>query len=331
MDSDGPAPAAEQSRRALSSLEVRMILSIRTVGSTRTSRAAMARALALAATAALGAADAAQAQGPTDLFLVRLRETGGRLSADSVVRLTDRDGYDNQPHFLSDGRTLLYTSIDSTGQADIRRLDLPAKQSGNLTRTAPESEYSAALMPGAARMSVIRVEPDSTQRLWSFRLDGSDPRLVLERLAPIGYQAWIDEHRIAVFVLGSPATLQLVDVRSGVARLVASNIGRSLNRVPGRNAVSFVHREAGSPGWIAHYDADTGALGRLVQPLPENEYHAWTPSGILVSAAGAVLYQWRPGDTGWTPVADLSGSGIKGVSRLTVSPDGRLLALVASH
>ncbi|MGD8279452.1 MAG: hypothetical protein PVH00_15545 [Gemmatimonadota bacterium] len=308
-----------------------MIPSIRTAGSTRPARGSVARALLLAGLAAVGTADTARAQGATDLFLVRLGETDGRLAADSVVRLTDRNGYDNQPQFVADGTALLYTSIDATGQADIHRLDLRTRQSTNLTRTAPESEYSATLMPGGSRMSVIRVEADSTQRLWSFRLDGSDPRLVLERVAPVGYQAWIDAGRIAVFVLGSPATLQLADVRTGETRVLASDIGRSLNRVPGRNALSFVQRDGGPSGWITELDAHTGATRRLVRALPGNEYHAWTPSGTLVSAAGSILYRWRPGDADWTPVADLTTSGVSGISRLIVSPDGRSLALVAAR
>ena len=33
--------------------------------------------------------------------------------------------------------------------------------------------------------------------------------------------------------------------------------------------------------------------------------------------------------SGWVPVADLSKAGVKNVSRLTVSPDGKWLAFVA--
>lgn len=274
---------------------------------------------------------AGRAQGATDLFLVHLREVDGRIGVDSVVRLTDRDGYDNQPFILPDGRALLYTSIDAAGQADIFRIDLSSRRTSNVTRTAPESEYSATLMPSGDRFSTIRVEADSTQRLWSFRLDGSDARPVLERLKPIGYHAWIDEARVAVFVLGDPATLQVADVRDGSARTVATDIGRSLNRVPGRTAVSFVHREGGSP-WIKVFDAAAGTLTPLIEPLPGNEYHVWTPSGRLVTGAGSTLYEWRPGsDEGWVRIADLSASGVAGISRLALSADGRLLAVVASH
>ena len=289
--------------------------------------------LLLVAAAMLGAATSAGlAQGATDLFLVHLHEEGGRLMADTVVRLTNRDGYDNQPFILPDGRALLYTSIDASGQADIFRFDLASMRATNVTRTTPESEYSATLMPSGDRFSVIRVEADSTQRLWSFRLDGGDAHVVLERLKPIGYHAWIDADRVAVFVLGSPATLQVADVRDGSARVVATDIGRSLNRVPGRAAVSFVQREDGAPGWITIFDPGTGTATRLIRAMRGNEYHVWTPAGSLVSAEGSVLYQWRPGsDEGWVRIADLLPAGISGISRLAMSTDGTLLAIVAAH
>ena len=287
----------------------------------------------LVASATIGAAaSAGHAQGATDLFLVHLRETGGRLMADTVVRMTNRDGYDNQPFILPDGHALLYTSIDASGQADIFRFDLASMRATNVTRTAPESEYSATLIPSGDRFSVIRVEADSTQRLWSFRLDGSDARVVLERLKPIGYQAWIDADRVAVFLLGSPATLQVADVRDGSARVVATDIGRSLNRVPGRAAVSFVQREDGAPGWITIFDPGTGTATPLIRAMRGNEYHVWTPAGSLLSAEGSVLYQWRPGSAeGWVRIADLAPAGVSGISRLAMSADGTRLAIVAAH
>jgi hypothetical protein len=271
------------------------------------------------------------AQGNTEIVLVGLHDAGGRLSTHEVTRITNRAGYDNQPHILPGNRAVLYTVIDSAGQTDIFRYDIESRGTVSLTRSAPESEYSATLMPSGDRFSVIRVERDSTQRLWSFRLDGSDPRIVLNDVKPVGYHAWIDADRVAVFVLGNPSTLQLADVRTGQARVLAQNIGRSLNRIPGRAAISFVHRDGTDrTGWITSWDAGSGATQRIVQAMPENEYHAWTPSGTLISARGSILYQFTPGrDTGWVQVADLSAQGVTGISRLAVSPDGTLLALVA--
>ncbi|MGH7504125.1 MAG: hypothetical protein ACRELX_00670, partial [Longimicrobiales bacterium] len=275
-------------------------------------------ALVLSIAAVLPAA----AQSDTDLFLLRLEERGGRITVDSVVRLTDRAGYDNQPHILPGGGAVLYTSIDEAGQADIQRYDVRARRSERVTNTAPESEYSATLMPARDRFSVIRVEADSTQRLWSFRLDGTDPRVVLADIAPVGYHAWIDDDRVAVFVLGDPSTLRIADVRTGEARVIAENVGRSLHRVPGRTAISFVHREGGGDGWIKVYDPATGETTSLIEPFPENEYHAWTPRGTLLTGRGSTLYAWHPGDEGgWTEVADLSAHGVSDISRIAVSPE----------
>jgi hypothetical protein len=245
--------------------------------------------------------------------------------------MTNRPGYDNQPHILPGGRAVLYTASDSAGQADILRFDVGSRTSTSLTRSAPESEYSATLMPSGDRFTVIRVERDSTQRLWSFRLDGTDARLVLSEIKPVGYHAWLDANRVALFVLGNPSTLQLADVRTGQARVIAQNIGRSLHRIPGRAAISFVHREGDGTGWIKAFDADAGSLSPIVQPFAENEYHAWTPSGTLITARGAVLYQFTPGrDIGWVEFANLSEHRITGISRLVVSPDGTLIAIVAA-
>src|SRR6185503_7086594 len=112
---------------------------------------------------------------------------------------------------------------------------------GNLTRT-PESEYSAAASPDGKSFTVVRVERDSTQRLWRFPKDNSEPSIVLRDIKPVGYFAWLDTATLALFVLGTPSTLQIADTRTGVGRVVTTNIGRSLQRVPGGRRASYLHR-----------------------------------------------------------------------------------------
>ncbi len=293
----------------------------------------MRRLYAIAALfAALFSPAAASAQESSDIFLVRLNSTGETVAADSVIRVTHRNGYDNQPSFLRDGLTLLYTTIDAAGQADIWRHTLGTRGTSALTLTAPESEYSATQMPAGDRFSVIRVEPDSTQRLWSFRLDGTDPRIVLEDVEPVGYHAWVDANRVVVFVLGSPATLQLADLRGGSPEMIAQDVGRAVQPVPGRDAVSFVQHDSADARWIEIYDVATRTVERLIRPFAENEYHIWLPTGTLVTARGSRLYQFNPAtDTDWVPAGDLASHGITNASRLAVSADGRWLAVVAAH
>lgn len=267
----------------------------------------------------------------TDIYVAELRVTGRKITVGTPVNVTARPGYDNQPFFLPDGRAFLYTSVHEDGQADIYRYDLDRKTSVQLTATR-ESEYSPTPLPRRAGFSVVRVEADSTQRLWAFDADGSHPRLVLDSIKPVGYHAWGDDHTLLLFVLGSPSTLQMADARTPAASgaVLARDIGRSLQRVPGRAAVTFVQRDSAAGPWLGEVDVSTHRVRRLVQTPAGADFIAWTPGGIALTASGTTLYQWDPQRGGaWETVVDFAPAGLTNVTRLAVSPKGDRLAIVA--
>jgi WD40 repeat protein len=264
----------------------------------------------------------------TDIFLFPLEN--GKIVSSGVRNITKRKGYDNQPHFLPDSKKLFYTSIQEGNQSDIFLYDLGNAAAKKLT-TTDESEYSPTLTPDAQFFSTIRVEKDGTQRLWKFPLSGGDPVLILEQVKPVGYHAWIDSDRVALFILGEPATLQLADIRSGNSFIVASNIGRSLHKIPGKLKISFVQKLSETTGTIKEYDPNTKQTSELIQLFPETEDYAWTPGGTLFTSKDSKIYAWNPEKgKGWIEEADLSRiAGLKKISRIAVSPDGKWLALVA--
>jgi hypothetical protein len=279
----------------------------------------------------LGAASlAAQAPPGTDIYLVRLGHRQGKLAAGSIKNLTNRPGYDNQPQFSPDGKTLFYTSVRD-GQSDIYQLDLASGRSTAFT-TTPESEYSATLMPGGKEVAVIRVERDSTQRLWAFPLAGGTPRLLLPAVKPVGYQAWLDPKTVGVFVLGSPATLQVADLETGTAKILLSGIGRSLHPVPGKRALSVTELVAEKTWWIVEVDPATAATRPLAK-LPDGaEYYVWLRDGSLLSAAGHTIHRIHPGrDSTWSAEMSLTAPGMGSLSRMAVSPNGEWLAVVAEE
>jgi len=272
-----------------------------------------------------------QAPPATDIYVAELRVTDRRVSVGAPVNVTARPGYDNQPFFLRDGRSFLYTSVHEDGQADIYRYDLDRKISVRVTAT-PESEYSPTPLPKGAGFSVVRVEADSTQRLWAFNTDGSGPRLVLDSIKPVGYHAWANDRTLLLFVLGAPATLQMADARAPGARgeVLARDIGRSLQRIPGREAVSFVQRDSVAGASLQEFDVRTHRVTKLVQAPAGSDFFVWTTERIVLTASGTKLYQWdsqRGGD--WEPVADFAAAGLTNVTRLVVSPKGDRLAIVA--
>ncbi len=270
------------------------------------------------------------AQAPaTDIYLAPLSREGDSLVIGLAENVTHRAGYDNQPTFLPDASGFLYTAV-ADGQADIWRYDIGTRRSIRVTSTA-ESEYSPTPMPGSARFSAIRVERDSAQRLWSFAMDGSDPFLLLPALKPVGYHAWLNSNHLVAYVLGAPATLHLVSLDGSTDEVRARDVGRSVHRVPGRPLYSYTQRDSAKALWIVAQEVASGSVATILRAPEDNEFHAWTADGVLLTASKGVLLRWKPvGDRyEWSPVARLDAGGVRNVSRLAVSPDGRWLAFVA--
>ena len=269
----------------------------------------------------------------TDIYVADLSSAAGVPKLGAARRVTTWEGYDNQPSFTPEGDAILYTSIRADNQADTYRHRLADNSTVRLTETA-EAEYSPTVTPDGKFFSVIRVEKDkdATQRLWKFPLAGGQvATLILERFKPVGYHVWADDRTLGLFILGRPATLQVVDARTGVYGIVATNIGRSLQRVPGTQKITYVHKQGEGDWYIKEYDTRTHAKRTLAKTLAGSEDFAWTPDGTLLMARGAKLYALRPGAAGqdWREVADFSSDGLSEITRLAVSPRGDRLALVA--
>ena len=264
----------------------------------------------------------------TDIFLIDLRTTpGGHTKLGQPVKITTWPGYNNQPSFFPDGKSILYTSIREK-QADIYRYDIREAATTQITNTAV-SEYSPTLMPDGKSISVVRVEADGTQRLWKFPLGGGAPALILEKLKPVGYHLWVDDNTMALFILGKPNTLQLVDLRTGKAEVITENPGRILRRVPHENKFSFVHKVSDQEWLIKTFDLKTRAVATFIKTFPGIEDYAWTPSGVLLMANGTKLFARKKSDWAWEELADFGKAGLKNITRIAVSPKGDRIAVVS--
>jgi len=255
----------------------------------------------------------------------------GKVDPGSVRNVTQRKGYDNQPRFFPDSKQFFYTSIGDDGQADIFAFDIESSKLTKITAT-PESEYSPTLTPDGKFISTVRVEKDGTQRLWKFPVNGGAPVLILSEIKPVGYHAWLDSQLVALFILGEPPTLQIADVDTGKSSVIASNIGRSLHKIPGKACISFVQKLSETIGTIEEYDPATKQTRPIIQLFPETEDYTWDSSGTIWTSKGSSLYKFRP-EKGkdWTLESDLSTAGIKQITRIAISPDEKWLALVSTE
>jgi hypothetical protein len=291
---------------------------------------------------AIGLGLSASAQTPTpspspaatppasDIFVIDVKTKDGELRFGEPKKITDVAGYNNQPSFLPDGHSILYTSIRNK-QTDIYRYDINTGATTQVTNT-PESEYSPTLMPDKKNISVVRVEADGTQRLWKFALAGGQPSLVIENIKPVGYHHWIDDHTVALFVLGGtgkPNFLEVYDMRTGKSEFVTENPGRVLRKVPNQNSFSFVHKVSDKSWEIKAFDFRTRTSASLIATLPGVEDYAWLPSGKLIMAKDSKLFAVVPLiGAKWEEVADFSKAGIKRITRIAVNSSGGRIAVV---
>lgn len=274
----------------------------------------------------------------TDIWLLDILNNHGDITFGNPVNITNRVGYDNQPAFSPDGKFILFSSVREGLQSDIYRYDIDSKKTTQVTKTE-ESEYSPTFMPDGKNMSVVRVERDSTQRLWKFPLAGGEPSLVLTKIKNVGYHCWIDNNRVALFILPEPFTLQIADVNSEALQLIDDSIGRCTQLVPNQNAVSYTKKDKEKKSTILHVNLDkTGKMNDLDVYMknfktPElSEDYVWLSPRTLLSGNGSELVMACIAcrQDGWKVLMDLKPVGIEKIGRIVLSPDRKRIALVTT-
>jgi len=271
----------------------------------------------------------------TDIYLIQIRSDGEKLVFANSVKINETEGYNNQPFFHPKGVSLFYSSGMGTN-TDIYQYEIETGKTTRLTDT-PDSEYSPTVMPGGKQFSVIQLKTsegprEGAQPLIAFHISGGEPKLIYEDGEKVGYHAWIDPDNVAMFVLGSPNFLQIVNLKDQTSIRIAENIGRSLYKIPTQEAISFSQSKEDGLNVIMRYDLKTKNTESIVPMLDGNSFYAWSSSGMLVMGVGSKLHGFRPDvDKDWQYIWDLNELGIKNISRLAVHPKILWIAVVTSQ
>ncbi|MEJ1236766.1 hypothetical protein WBG78_01475 [Chryseolinea sp. T2] len=266
------------------------------------------------------------AQPSTEIMLFDLKISGDNITATNGSNITRHPGaYDNQPFFHPEKSLLYYASADENGHTDIKVYDLNTRQTSYLRQT-PEREYSPTVTPDKKYVSCIIQRDNGAQDLGKYPIDGGDAVVILNHLT-VGYHAWVDNQTLFMFVLGEPITLRQYDLVSKKDTVRATNIGRSLHRIPGSDAVSFIQK-TNDDHWTINRIDRQGNISLIGDALRGREDVAWTPNGHIIISDGKTLLAMRPGKTTWKEISISSPVFLKSVSRLAVSADGTKLALV---
>ena len=276
------------------------------------------------------------AQDPTDVFLFQLQ-----ISPDHICHVYqpkflsgfNRGGYTNQPWFVSNDEILLSARMRGDTQNDIYLLSLSTKKVKQITRTTA-NEFSPRIHPDGMHLSVVRqaqsdaIDQQVFETAWPA---GGDYKSITPATKDIGYYSWMNKDELALFRLeGENNRLWFENLNDHRSRQITSSIGRTL-LTDKSGAVLYVHKFNDDYWYIKKYYAATSTIDIIVQTPGKTEDFAITPDGTYIMGLGEKLFSFHPVyQPSWKQIADLSIYGITHITRLTVSPDGKQLALVST-
>lgn len=262
--------------------------------------------------------------------------------SDSVYSITNpkfltdfnKDGYNNQPYFLSDQMIYLTVQMaDDTTQTDIYGLNLKTNTIIQVTKTV-ESEYSPTFIPPRGtdtnfEFSCVRVETDDTQILWRYPLNRSHQgKPIFDNIENIGYHYWIDYRDLVLFQVGTPHKMLVVDSRDESARFVRNDIGRCFQDLPD-GSIAFIEKVDEESWLLKKMDSRTYRTSLITAALPGSEDFMILRDGTIIMANANKLYKFNQlKDTTWKEIADLSYYGMNNITRLAINSKENRIAVV---
>lgn len=257
----------------------------------------------------------AQDMPDTEIFLVQIRQEDGQWTAANLKNISNNKGYDSQPYF-DEKESLLYFSSQFPGKnnTDIRTFNFETNVLKPFCES-PESEFSPCKIPGSNHISSVRIELDSTQRLWDLDPVTCQEVPLFAETDSVGYYTWIEKGMAAMFLITDPPTLVLVKEKSK-PEFVVSGIGRCIKKIPGQDAISFVQKIGPQVWVIRSFDLKTKKFKMLVQTPGLAEDYEWLPDGTILMGIGPALYSCQPfKNQHWTLVQDFNPT-IENITRI---------------
>lgn len=261
-------------------------------------------------------------------FITQYSEENTKPVLTNPVNVSSNTGYDNQPSFTKDGKTLLFASTRNN-QTDILWYDIQSGSKRWISNTEG-GEYSPVLMPDGKHISAVRLDPDGFQRLYKYSIESGESEILVEELV-IGYYAWFLQSKIMAFVLGNPATLHEIDMTNNKSENMYTNPGRSIHYIPASKQYSFIDK-SDSTNWkiMRAVPGNSEWTKEITSTLPGVEDMVWLNMHTILMGKDDKLYSYNTrSDSGeWKLFADLSEYGLSGITRLAVSSNK--LALVVT-
>ena len=245
--------------------------------------------------------------------------------------VTNNPGHDNQPSFSYDSQSILFTSSRrGRKDTDIYEYSLATGKTARITSTE-ESEYSPRALD-ANTITFVREGKGQEMTVWKYNRSTKKESLAFHVKEPIAYYAWNFKGDALVWVRYA-SMVRWINTQKGINEYVANYAQPSApQQVPATPRFSFMERQPNDQLWIKEFNPNTRAIRPIVQSKDGKKDYCWMLDGSLLVGSGTKLYRFdERNDKNWVLLADLKSFGIKDITRLAVSFNGKELALVSNQ
>lgn len=268
------------------------------------------------------------AQVNTEVFVFDIRPAYEGLQLLNARNVSNNPGYDNQPSFISNER--LVFAGDNDGQTDISEYNLATKLQKWVNQETKGGEYSPQKFPSSDDLAAVRLDPNGKQRLYRYNSKTGQSSEIVPDLQ-VAYFAFYDDSKMLATVLDDEyMSLVMIDLPNKKADTLFYKAGRSLQKVPKTRAMSYtlVNEEGNLDLYLLDMDSYESFF---VTELPIGiQDFVWINDTQVLVGSGSNLFMYDTlGGLEWNGVASLGEYGIKNISRMAISPDGKKLAVVA--
>ena len=267
------------------------------------------------------------AQTNTEVYVFDIRPAYEGLELLNIQNISNNKGYNNQPSFIAN-ETLVFAG-NNEGQTDIVEYSLNTKSKKWFNQKTDGGEYSPQKFPSNEDVAAVRLDKDGLQRLYRYSPATGKSSEIIKDLQ-VAYFAFYNDKKILATVLdGDKMNLVLIDLQSKKTDTLFYNAGRSLQKVPKTNSMSYslVNEE----GNLDLYLLDMNSYENFfVTQLPIGiQDYVWINDTQILVGSGNKLYMYDTlGESEWTRVASLEDYGLKNITRMAISPNGKKLAIV---
>lgn len=270
------------------------------------------------------------AQENTEIFVFDIAPSYEGLELLNARNISNNEGYDNQPSFISNESVVF--AGNNGGQTDISEYNLTSKLQKWVNKPTEGGEYSPQKFPSNNDMAAVRLDKDGKQRLYVYNSEKGTSSELIENLEVAYFTFYNNEKILATVLSGSEMDLVMINLKTKSATPLFENAGRSLQKIPKTNSIAYtlVNEAKNLDLYVMDMNSEESFF---ICELPFGiQDFVWINDTQILTAIGNKLYIYDTlGLPEWNKVASLEEFGIKSITRMAISPNGKKLALVAEE